>query len=70
MRSFELVPPGDWHSGDAFIAGGTDLLQLMKSDVVAPERLTDLSDLKLHAIAVVFTWGLWPRWPRLPRLAM
>ena len=53
MRSFELVPPGDWHSGDAFIAGGTDLLQLMKSDVVAPERLTDLSDLKLHAIAVV-----------------
>ena len=60
MQSFELIRPrgidgilSDWHPGDAFIAGGTDLLQLMKNDVVAPERLTDLDNSDLHAISLV-----------------
>jgi len=47
MQTFELIQPHgaieDWRDGDAFIAGGTDLLQLMKNDVVAPRRLIDLS---------------------------
>ncbi len=41
MQTFELVHPetimnaaNEWREGDAFIAGGTDLLQLMKRDVV------------------------------------
>jgi xanthine dehydrogenase YagS FAD-binding subunit len=43
MQTFELIRPGaTWRDGDAFIAGGTDLLQLMKNDVVAPRRLVDL----------------------------
>jgi xanthine dehydrogenase YagS FAD-binding subunit len=43
MQTFELVQLGnDWRDGDAFIAGGTDLLQLMKNDVIAPRRLIDL----------------------------
>lgn len=54
MQAFALVQPGgDWHAGDAFIAGGTDLLQLMKNDVVAPTRLTDLEHLDLRRISIV-----------------
>src|SRR3978361_1352242 len=44
MQTFELVrSKTGWRDGDAFIAGGTDLLQLMKNDVIAPRRLVDLS---------------------------
>lgn len=54
MQSFEFVQPlGDRRAGDAFIAGGTDLLQLMKNDVVAPTRLINLEHLDLHGISVV-----------------
>ena len=54
MQAFELVQPSrDWHAGDAFIAGGTDLLQLMKNDVVAPTRLTDMEHLGLRGISIV-----------------
>jgi len=51
MQTFELIAPGAaWRDGDAFIAGGTDLLQLMKNEVVAPRRLVDLSDALSHDI--------------------
>ncbi len=36
--------------GAAYIAGGTDLLQLMKNDVEAPQTLVDLAALKLDGI--------------------
>jgi xanthine dehydrogenase YagS FAD-binding subunit len=60
MQNFELLHPRaidqaarDWRSGDVYVAGGTDLLQLMKNDIVAPARLTDLEPLPLHDIAVI-----------------
>jgi xanthine dehydrogenase YagS FAD-binding subunit len=60
MRDFTMVRPtgaaqavGEWHEGDAFIAGGTDLLQLMKSGVIAPSRVIDLGRLNLRQISVV-----------------
>jgi xanthine dehydrogenase YagS FAD-binding subunit len=48
MQTFHLVQPGSaanagWHDGDAFIAGGTDLLQLMRADIVSPRRLIDVT---------------------------
>lgn len=58
MQSFTLIgggdphPPGGWRDGDAFIAGGTDLLQLMKSNVEAPRRVVDLADMRLRRIGV------------------
>jgi len=53
MQTFELIAPGAaWRDGDAFIAGGTDLLQLMKNDVVAPWRLVDLTGALSRDIAV------------------
>jgi xanthine dehydrogenase YagS FAD-binding subunit len=36
----------------AYIAGGTDLLQLMKQNVEAPETLVDIEGLHLHEISV------------------
>jgi xanthine dehydrogenase YagS FAD-binding subunit len=47
MQTFELIKrsgPANstWRDGDAFIAGGTDLMQLMRADIVAPKRLIDL----------------------------
>jgi xanthine dehydrogenase YagS FAD-binding subunit len=58
MQTFEFVRPGTagqtqaaWRDGDAFIAGGTDLLQLMKSNVVAPRRVIDLEKLNLRHIS-------------------
>jgi len=45
MQTFLLHRPntvsqalGGWREGDTFIAGGTDLLQLMKSEVETPTR--------------------------------
>src|SRR5579864_2820595 len=63
MQPFELIEPhpglheaphanSGWRDGDAFIAGGTDLLQLMKNAVVAPRRLIDLSHALSHKIGV------------------
>ena len=59
MQSFALLRPdtaaraaGLWHNGDAYIAGGTDLLQLMKNDVETPRRLIDLERLNLRHISV------------------
>ena len=59
MQNFTLLRPGSvsqaaggWHDGDAFIAGGTDLLQLMKADVVAPRRAIDLERLNLRQISI------------------
>jgi xanthine dehydrogenase YagS FAD-binding subunit len=58
MQSFEMVRPdnaslalGDWRDGDAFIAGGTDLLQLMKANVMTPRRVVDLERLDLRRIS-------------------
>jgi xanthine dehydrogenase YagS FAD-binding subunit len=58
MQAFALVqrnnirPPSDhWDDGDAYIAGGTDLLQLMKSNVEAPRRLVDIAGLGLRDIS-------------------
>ena len=58
MQSLELLHPRDLAGAsaghrdtDAFIAGGTDLLQLMKYNVVAPARLIDLDALGLSEIA-------------------
>jgi xanthine dehydrogenase YagS FAD-binding subunit len=56
MQTFELVETkhaaGSWRDGDAYIAGGTDLMQLMRNDVVAPNRLVDLSRSLSRDIAV------------------
>jgi xanthine dehydrogenase YagS FAD-binding subunit len=54
MQTFELIEPHEavWRDGDAYIAGGTDLLQLMRNDVVAPRRLIDLSGSRFHDISV------------------
>jgi xanthine dehydrogenase YagS FAD-binding subunit len=59
MQPFALLRPDNvshaldhWREGDHFIAGGTDLLQLMKTNVVAPGRLVDLERLDLRHISV------------------
>ena len=58
MQPFDLVRPANvsqafdaWHDGDAFIAGGTDLLQLMKNNVAVPRRVVDLEGLDLRHIS-------------------
>jgi xanthine dehydrogenase YagS FAD-binding subunit len=62
MRDFALLRPtavteavGAWRDGDRFIAGGTDLLQLMKSGAEEPPRLIDLTRLDLRQIAATKT---------------
>jgi xanthine dehydrogenase YagS FAD-binding subunit len=57
MRPFAYARAGDLHAalaaagpGALFIAGGTDLLQLWKTGVVAPDRLIDISRLPLDGI--------------------
>ena len=65
MRSFNLVRPESMDAalaaahtdGAAFIAGGTDLMQLMKNDVAAPGTLVDLEKLNLRGIETT-TQGL------------
>jgi xanthine dehydrogenase YagS FAD-binding subunit len=60
MQNFNLVQPADIGAAIAaarqpaakFIAGGTDLMQLMKDNVEAPEHLVDLDGLPLDAITV------------------
>src|ERR1700722_2555472 len=59
MQSFLLMRPADVNAataaaatrGGKYIAGGTDLMQLMKDDVESPERLIDLEPLPLPRIA-------------------
>jgi xanthine dehydrogenase YagS FAD-binding subunit len=59
MQPFALIRPenaslasDNWRDGDAFIAGGTDLLQLMKTNVVAPRRVLDLERLDLRHVSI------------------
>lgn len=59
MQPFEFTRPdvagrarASWRDGDAFIAGGTDLLQLMKSNVAEPRRIIDLDQLLLRHVSV------------------
>jgi xanthine dehydrogenase YagS FAD-binding subunit len=60
MQSFKLVQPANVNAavaaaaqhGGKYIAGGTDLLQLMKDNVEAPDRLVDLELLPLTRIAL------------------
>jgi xanthine dehydrogenase YagS FAD-binding subunit len=59
MQSFELVHPGNVDVAVAaaavhntkYIAGGTDLMQLMKDNLATPDRLVDLEPLSLTRIA-------------------
>jgi xanthine dehydrogenase YagS FAD-binding subunit len=58
MQSFQLVRPDNIDAavaaarthGGKYIAGGTDLMQLMKDNVEAPDRLVDLEPLPLTRI--------------------
>jgi xanthine dehydrogenase YagS FAD-binding subunit len=58
MQSFQLMHPASVEAartaaaahGAKYIAGGTDLMQLMKNDVEAPDRLIDLEPLPLTRI--------------------
>ncbi len=55
MRDFVLSPVaagGQAEPGSMLIAGGTDLLQLMKNNIVSPSSLIDLEGLDLRAISV------------------
>jgi xanthine dehydrogenase YagS FAD-binding subunit len=42
-----------------FIAGGTNLVDLMKENVVRPKRLIDISGLGLNGIHPTSNGGLW-----------
>lgn len=46
------------HPGAAFIAGGTNLLDLMKLEVMAPERLVDITRLGLGGVEETAEGGL------------
>jgi xanthine dehydrogenase YagS FAD-binding subunit len=61
VQPFSYTKPSNQHDalgavqaspGAAFIAGGTDLLDLMKLGVVAPERLVDINGLTLGSITM------------------
>jgi xanthine dehydrogenase YagS FAD-binding subunit len=55
MQNFEYISANGAAAlpqGGSFIAGGTDLLQLMKSNVAAPAQLVDLAPLSLRGIHV------------------
>jgi xanthine dehydrogenase YagS FAD-binding subunit len=54
MQNFTLAPAATHvrtDPGSVYIAGGTDLLQLMKNNVVSPPVLTDIGGLDLRSIA-------------------
>jgi xanthine dehydrogenase YagS FAD-binding subunit len=54
MHDFTLTPAAahvQADPGSVFIAGGTDLLQLMKNNVMAPSVLTDIDGLDLRSIS-------------------
>lgn len=69
MRAFEYASPAtkeqavsllgnNWADAD-ILAGGTDLLALMKDDVITPKRLVNIKDIKeLRGISVVSGRGL------------
>jgi xanthine dehydrogenase YagS FAD-binding subunit len=69
MRGFEYASPttkeqavgllgNDWADADV-LAGGTDLLALMKDDIVAPKRLVNIKDIhELRGISVSSRQGL------------
>ncbi|HTB44902.1 MAG TPA: FAD binding domain-containing protein [Acetobacteraceae bacterium] len=60
MQSFQLVHPATIDAavaasatnGGGYLAGGTDLMQLMKDNVEAPDRLVDLEPLPLTRIVL------------------
>jgi xanthine dehydrogenase YagS FAD-binding subunit len=60
MQNFSLTRPADRNAaimaaqmqGAAYIAGGTDMMQLLRNNVVAPTRLVDLETFQLSAITV------------------
>jgi xanthine dehydrogenase YagS FAD-binding subunit len=60
MQAFSLLTPGNHDEamraaaepGGMFIAGGTDLMQLLKDNVFAPTRLVDLDGLPMRGIEV------------------
>ncbi|GAA1192152.1 FAD binding domain-containing protein [Prauserella alba] len=55
MRPFELTVPATVDEavagGHTFLAGGTTLVDLMKLDVVAPQRVADITALPFHGIS-------------------
>lgn len=66
MRSFAFVRPGTPHDatvagavpGTAFIGGGTNLLDLMKIEVMTPSRLVDVNRLGMDRIEDTAEGGL------------
>ena len=65
MRAFDYVRAGAigeataaGGAGAAFIAGGTNLLDLMKLEVMAPERLVDITRLDLRGVERTEDGGL------------
>ncbi|WP_421830443.1 FAD binding domain-containing protein [Larkinella sp.] len=67
MNSFSYARPGDiglavgelaTHEGAKFIAGGTNLLDLMKENVERPNRLVDINRLELNTIEDAENGGL------------
>jgi xanthine dehydrogenase YagS FAD-binding subunit len=55
MQDFTLVKPAPGirpATGSMFIAGGTDLLQLMKNDVAKPNQLVDIGGLDMRGISI------------------
>src|SRR5687768_393190 len=59
MIPFDYIRPTSQHSAidavsknsnAAFIAGGTNLVDLMKKEVIAPDKLVDINQLPLKAI--------------------
>jgi xanthine dehydrogenase YagS FAD-binding subunit len=58
MRSFAYTRAGDAaaavKAGGTFLAGGTTLLDLMKLDVMRPERVVDINDLSRELSAIAY----------------
>ncbi|MGR3888642.1 FAD binding domain-containing protein [Pseudomonas sp. 1152_12] len=65
MNPFQYSKPADVHeavhlssAASCFIAGGTNLLDLMKENISRPERLIDITGLPLHEIEETAEGGL------------